>query len=222
MSKEKKARNFIFSIMSQDGSLKTISAVIAEKLKSMGTMNASDLTSMMISGIQGPSQQTSMKRRVYDVIGVLAAADIINKNGTNITWVGYSNNIKSQQDQINYVTKNLVIKDKIERLKYKMRILAYINALIVRNRNIPRPISTLGLPFIVFDSDISATQEENQLVIKFLKNDAKDRIYTQMNVIDRIDFKFDINSMLVKCFPALKPITDFIDSCDEESETEGM
>ena len=178
---------------------------------------------MMISPIQGPSQQTSMKRRVYDVIGVLAAADIITKTGTTITWVGYSNNMRVQQTKVNDLTKTLLVKDKIEKLKYKLRYLSYINALIVRNRSIPRPQVYIQLPFIVFQANFSIKQSKDQLILKLAnRSDKPPHIITQFDIASSIDYKFDLDNALISNFPSVKPAYELINAYDDENGDEAF
>ena len=143
------------SMAKAETSLKKISLLVAEKLRREQQCSIQETVSYVVEKTEYVKSDITLKRRVYDVLNVLAAAGIINKTQNFVNWIGIvqvpNSQILFQEKTHDTETVKRRINAKLETLKYKVNILKQYNAICTRNRLLPRPTKSIGLTCFVID-----------------------------------------------------------------------
>lgn len=206
-----------------DSSLKGVSFLVAENLKRKESFSMQDIVNVITQILGKSNQDATLKRRVYDVVNVLAASGIVQKDGTIIKWVGRTkidSPIVSETDISESEKTSMRVSDKIEKLKYKIEMLSLYNAIITRNSLLPRPGNALPLRFILFQADdIETERSENKLTLTIIKNTPGPPVlYTPLDVLQSIQFRFNIDQELVNKHPDLAEAVKLINEANADSD----
>ena len=209
------------SMAKAETSLKKISLLVAEKLRREQQCSIQETVSYVVEKTEYVKSDITLKRRVYDVLNVLAAAGIINKTQNFVNWIGIvqvpNSQILFQEKTHDTETVKRRINAKLETLKYKVNILKQYNAICTRNRLLPRPTKSIGLTCFVIDANGATTEKTaNNLNVTF---DSKPTLYTPLEILQNIDFQFDMDQQLISKYPKIKEALDLIDEMEAMDST---
>ena len=203
-----------------DTSLKRISSLVANMLRNEGTCFIQDIVNFVISSMVTNKSDVTFKRRVYDVINVLAAANVITKNQNIVAWTGtdYISNtneiIAKMKKKDDSETIEQRISGKIENRRYKLNLLKHYNSICCKNSLNPRPKQSVHLPIIIFTAENAETSGSScNLTVNFITH-TKPHLYTTLDVLQSIEFRFDMDEQLISKYPKLKKAIDLIAESD--------
>ena len=203
-----------------DTSLKQVASIVAEKLRKRVSCSVPDAVNTVLDCFEKKKSDSTLKRRVYDVINVLEATGVIQKTQNIITWTGNvhvpnGDNYSSKRTQLDsdYIQRR--IGDKIEKLRFKINILKHYNAIIQRNSLLPRPAKSLSIKTFAFVADqVEINGSANNLTVIFHAN-PRPQLIAPLQILENIDFRFDIEKQLIENYPQLKKALEYINEADE-------
>ena len=203
-----------------DTSLKKIASIVAEKLRKRVSCSIPDAVNAVLESFDNKKSDVTLKRRVYDVINVLEATGVIRKTQNIITWTGNvhipnGNDYTSSRTQLDSEHINRRIGDKIEKLRYKLNILKHYNAIIRRNKLLPRPARSLSIQtFACIAKSYQEFKTPNGLTV-ILPINPKPQLITPLQILESIGFRFDIDQLLLEDYPQLKRALQYINDADD-------
>lgn len=178
-------------------SLKELAPETAKVVREYGTATTEEIATVVITkfhyaieNAKSTTTQDTIRRRIYDVINVLAASGMVDKVGKKITWKGAPQSIRSfsisnakglympsPEDQ---EIESRIIEKEIE-LKLKVGLLTLYKALI--QRNFPEEVSTqkraISLPIIL----ICLQDPEDGVIYPLDENKTKVELQSQKDII---------------------------------------
>jgi hypothetical protein len=141
-------------------------------------------------GGEGNTEKTT-RRRVYDVLNVFLASDLIVREGKSIRYQRTEEGVSAEDTSEEEDDLSAELADKERRLHEKVRMLVAYETLIRRNANRERPPSAVQLPAIIvgFNSNISG-RSNTSLDGKTLEIHASENpiFYSPMDVFGNIGF----------------------------------
>ncbi|EAY20676.1 hypothetical protein TVAG_163720 [Trichomonas vaginalis G3] len=175
--------------------LKAIAPRLLELMRSMKSTTSETIATMLINLLAveaaGSFSQETVRRRIYDVINVLSATGVIEKDGKKLTWRGLNNPNAPSQDPSQNVPPSLLMKER--NLHDKLRLLAAYKALIRKNFPQVRPSNGLPARVIIFGTtcrEIQASKEEDH-EIKIEMAHKPSCYFSPADIIARIPFSYE-------------------------------
>lgn len=149
--------------------LKAIAPRLLDLMREIKSTTSENLATLLINqlALENPNgfSQETVRRRIYDVINVLSATGIIDKDGKKLSWGGAktASPAPTGDPQRPNIPMNLLIK---ERKLYKnLAVLAKYKAIVSRNFPQIKPEGALPLNIILFGTNLKLeTSREGESV----------------------------------------------------------
>ena len=165
-------------------------------------------------------EERTLRRRVYDILNVLCAANMITKDDKKIYFhspdmlgksMAYTDTYKQAQDRVTMKQNDLM---------EKVRQLLFFKLLINRNKNFQRCEKAIQLPTIligfsnVSNGDISKSLDGKNLVVA---STSPPQFFSPLNVFDAIGFSPEEKAAVIR---SIKPIASLEYLFLPQNETE--
>lgn len=165
-------------------------------------------------------EERTLRRRVYDILNVLCAANMITKDDKKIYFhspdmlgksMAYTDTYKQAQDRVTMKQSDLM---------EKVRQLLFFKLLINRNKNFQRCEKAIQLPTIligfsnVSNGDISKSLDGKNLVVA---SKSPPQFFSPLNVFDAIGFSPEEKAAVIR---SIKPIASLEYLFLPQNETE--
>ena len=153
--------------------------------------------------VKDEKRERTLRRRVYDVINVMSAAGVIEKNGKFLHYrpEGYLNECQSNEEE-----HNSRIQEKEKLLLSKIRQLVFHTLLIEKNQMRPKPTNAVSLPFMLVGFiDISSGSVSRSLDGKQLSVYSKSIPYffSHVDVFKKMGFTLSDQQRHVRAIPII-------------------
>ena len=202
-------------------SLKVLAPETARIVREYGTATTEEIATVVITKFQGSidnsktTTQDTIRRRIYDVINVLAASGLIEKVGKKITWnstTPYLQALPSGDSSLNQITTNedkiieSRIKEKEAQLRAKICLLTLYKALT--ERNFPKSASEkdISLPTILIclensnDIAFSPSDPDNKRIE--IRATKQIKLQSPLEILKNINFDKNVIAKLLQAQPA--------------------
>lgn len=175
--------------------LNNISAPILDIIKSKKSTTFEKVADNLLADLNlskvDYGKEKTFRRRVYDVINVLVASGIIEKQNKDITFVGYNPGITVIPVDPAAAEHESQIREKEKKLMNSIKLLVGLSLLLKRNKIRPRPPTTISLPALMFSYNknskgkVVRSIDGRQLTIT---SSTVPSFYGQIDVINKIKF----------------------------------
>lgn len=159
------------------------------------------------------SNEKTTRRRVYDVLNVFAAAGLISKEARSIKYqpLAHISELDNLSPQDKDLAKNC--EDKRTLLMQRIKLLLSYKALIMRNKQVSRPVNAVQMPVIMvgFNNNILG-ESYSSLDGKSVEMSASEGpiFYSPMDVFSKLQFPVDLLRTLMK-----EPHTRGLEACED-------
>eukprot|EP00026_Physarum_polycephalum_P012815 Phypoly_transcript_13149.p1 GENE.Phypoly_transcript_13149~~Phypoly_transcript_13149.p1 ORF type:complete len:269 (+),score=52.80 Phypoly_transcript_13149:227-1033(+) len=168
--------------------LRHFSLKVCQKVETKRTTSYNEVADELVGEIQAnseqvvtPVEQKNIRRRVYDVLNVLMAMNIISKDKKEIHWIGLPSESKKPHDEYKKEKQQ-----RLERIKKKKENLAELMAQQVSYRNL---LARNNKP------DYAATPMKNRIYLPFIVVNTKSQTVINCEVAhDRTKYFFNFSN----------------------------
>lgn len=180
-------------------SLNNLSLAVMDIIKRNETISFKEVADKIINEMHKQSldeanTERTIRRRVYDVLNVFFAADIISKDNKMIKYKLTATLTPSTPIPPRLQSLYERCEQKHEILMMKLKLLLSYQSLITRNASIARPSKVIHLPLMIvgFNSNIDGGSNRS-LDGKSLEIHASENptFYSPMNIFDKMQIPFD-------------------------------
>ena len=215
-------------------SLSAISGPVLEIVKSKGPLSFPEvadefIASQGLDGLSKEKQEKSVKRRIYDVLNVLLACNLVMKDEQKKVSIYTPNANQTTPDlvpkeEVKKLHKNRV-QEKTKILIGKTRLLIYYQLLIARNQSMLRPAGNVQMPVIVVgypsqDGTIRRSFDGHELTIS---SSISPLFFSPENIFKKLKFDQKIQITYLRSMNIFGPLErEILDQITNEEEQQSL
>lgn len=201
-----------------DTKLKSLSSRLIKLMKDSRTTNIDNLISKLMNNSSSADQKLvhdTTRRRIYDIINVLAATGIVSKIDKQLQWRGYPSPwltlpIKTDSYFVDqeYYYKTL---ENVSILRHRFIYLSKLKLLIRRNLSFQKPSTVfhpdrfLLLKYQISNPIISVNEDSSEIRAKY-----PTFILSYMEIISQLQFQPELTTQIMQYSPLYQKIDELL------------